>query len=195
VVTRHAPRFPRISQSLHRARTREKEQKDTESNQSWESSSNAGVRNAREDLPLGAGEKEQVGAKEDDGKGMWRGDIGKNGWLAVLADQISRMARAPLNRFYFCSCCSERGEGPDSNPSQNVRRMLSPPEPLLVPSHFFLSIPRPGKSIRESPPLLSRTIELDPCLCFFGGSQNEKSEALDRDSPAESCRSVHIPRV
>lgn len=26
------------------------------------------------------------------------------GWLAVLADQISRMARAPLNRFYFRSC-------------------------------------------------------------------------------------------
>jgi len=96
----------------------------------------SGVRNAREDLPLGAGEKEQVGAKEDDGKGMWKGDIGKNGWLAVLADQISRMARAPLNRFYFCSCCSGRGEL-DSNPSQNVRRMLPlPRESLsLLPQH------------------------------------------------------------
>lgn len=31
----------------------------------------------------------------------------KNGWLTVLADQISRMVRAPLNRSYFRSC-SER---------------------------------------------------------------------------------------
>lgn len=67
----------------------------------------SGMRDKEKELDFGAsGEKERVRAKEDDAQenveGAW-----KNGWLAVLADQISRMVRAPLNRSYFRSC-SER---------------------------------------------------------------------------------------
>lgn len=52
-------------------------------------------------------EKEQVRTKEDEtGQENIEG-ARKNGWLTVLADQISRMVRAPLNRSYFRSS-SER---------------------------------------------------------------------------------------
>lgn len=57
-------------------------------------------------LSLGVSEeKDQIRAKDDqeDIEGARKNDW-LAGWFAVLADQISRMARAPLNRFYFRSC-------------------------------------------------------------------------------------------
>lgn len=86
----------------------------------------------------------------------------KNGWLAVLADQISRMVRAPLNRSYFRSCSERarltRRKTFDECPSESAGRW-SPP---LFSS---TSLPRLLAARKIDPritPRGSRTIELDP---------------------------------
>jgi len=119
------------------------------SNQSWKSNSNPEW-NARDGKRARVWSKRRKRVSKNERRrrqenieGAW-----KNGWLAVLADQISRMVRAPLNRSYFRSC-SER--------ARLTRRKTfdeCPREPLQEDSSI-LSFPPP-----ISPTFCARKIDL-----------------------------------
>jgi len=103
----HAQRISKIT-ALNRAQNRGRKQKDTKSNQSWKSNSNPEW-NARDGERARVWSKRRKRVSKNERRQRQENVEGarKNGWLAVLADQISRMVRAPLNRSYFRSC-SER---------------------------------------------------------------------------------------
>lgn len=130
-------------------------------------------------LSLGVSEeKEQIRAKN--GQKTWRGH-GRTagwlaGWLAVLADQISRMARVPLNRSYFRSC-SGRARLTRRKTFDECSSWMSL-QGQTIPSRFSSALRE--KSIRGFP-RESRTIELDPFFLDMPvrlndiGYQNTKS--------------------